>query len=88
MLTITVEMDRAQVTFRLDGRLAKLEVRELARIWTAAVLKRPQPMILLDLTGVTSVDAAGKAFLARAHAYGATFIGGGATAGFVEETRA
>jgi ABC-type transporter Mla MlaB component len=88
MLTITVEKDRAQVTFRLDGRLAVLEVRELARIWTAAVLKRPQPKILFDLTGVTAVDSEGKAFLARAHAYGATFIGGGATTAFVEETRA
>ena len=88
MLTITVEKHRAQVTFRLDGRLAVLEVRELARIWTAAVLKRPRQTILFDLTGVSSVDAAGKAFLARAHAHGAAFIGGAATAALVEEIHA
>ena len=85
MLTITVEKERAQVTFRLDGRLAVLEVRELARIWTPVVLKRPPLTILFDLTALSSVDAAGKAFLARAHAHGAAFIGGAATAGLVEE---
>jgi ABC-type transporter Mla MlaB component len=77
MLTITVKRDQAPVTFRLDGRLATREVRELARVWTAAVLKRPQLTIAFDLTGVSSMDAAGKAFLARAHAHGGALIGGG-----------
>ena len=74
MLTITVVLDPTAVTFRLDGRLAVLEVRELARIWSAAVLRRPQPRILFDLTGVSSMDTAGKAFLARAQAHGGTLI--------------
>jgi hypothetical protein len=87
MLTITIERAQAQVTFRLDGRLAVLEVRELARIWTAALLKRPQPKILFDLTGMSSVDAAGTTFLARARAHGATFIGGAATIALVDEIR-
>jgi ABC-type transporter Mla MlaB component len=88
MLTITVEMEPTEVTFRLDGRLAVLEVRELARIWSAAVLRRPQPRILFDLTGISSMDTAGKAFLVRAQAHGAAFIADNGTGALVEEITA
>jgi STAS domain len=83
MLMITVETENVVVTLRLDGRLAGLEARELERAWRA--VKQPQQPVVLDLTGVTSVDARGKAFLTQAHRSGDWLIGGGATRAIVGE---
>jgi hypothetical protein len=74
MLMITVDTENAIVTLRLDGRLAALEARELERAWSA-VKQLQQPMVL-DLTGLTSVDVEGKAFLAQAHLCGDWLVGG------------
>ena len=65
MLIITVETHAANVNFLLDGPLAGAAVGELARSWLARAFDAPQRRVLLDLRGVTSVDGAGKAFLAR-----------------------
>jgi anti-anti-sigma regulatory factor len=83
MLMITVDTENAFVTLRLDGRLAGLEARELERTWNA--VKEPRQPLVLDLTGVTSVDATGKAFLAQAHHSGDWLIGGVATRAVVGE---
>jgi hypothetical protein len=83
MLMITVDTENVVVTLRLDGRLASLEARELERAWNA--VKQPQLPIVLDLTGVTSVDAKGKAFLAHAHRSGDWLIGGLATRAVIGE---
>jgi hypothetical protein len=83
MLMITVDTEDVVVTLRLDGRLAGLEARELERAWSA--VKLPQQPVVLDLTGVTSVDAKGKAFLAQAHRSGDWLIGGVATRPVVGE---
>jgi ABC-type transporter Mla MlaB component len=83
MLMITVDTENVVVTLRLDGRLAGLEARELERAWSA--VKQPQQPMVLDLTGVTSVDAKGKAFLAQAHRSGDWLVGGVATRAVVGE---
>jgi ABC-type transporter Mla MlaB component len=87
MLMITVESEAAMVTFRLDGHLAGLGVDELARHWSAAS-GQPHQKVLVDLTGVTSVDGLGKEFLAEVHRRGDTLVGGGSTHSIVEEIRA
>ena len=55
----------------------------MERAWSA--VKQPQQPVVLDLTGVTSVDAMGKAFLAQAHRSGDWLIGGVATRAVVGE---
>jgi anti-anti-sigma factor len=86
MLMITVEADAPTVTtLRLDGRLAGPGIRELVRSWSAAARKRPHRKVLLDLIGVTSVDALGKDFLAQAYRQGSGLIAGAATRAIVEE---
>lgn len=88
MLMITVEADATTITtLRLDGRLAGPGIRELARSWTAAARNQPHRRVLLDLIGVTSVDALGKDFLAEAYRQGSKLIPGAATRAIVEEVR-
>ena len=87
MLMITVENEAAMVTFRVDGCLAGHGVDELARHWSAAS-GQPHQRVLLDLTGVTSVDLLGKEFLAEVHRRGDTLVGGPTTRAIVEEIRA
>jgi anti-anti-sigma factor len=87
MLMITVEADAPTVTFRLDGRLAGPGIRELARSWSAAASQQPNRRVLLDLAGVTAVDASGKDFLAKAYRQGSRLIAGAATRAIVEEVR-
>jgi ABC-type transporter Mla MlaB component len=74
MLMITVDTENAIVTLRLDGRLAVLEARELERAWSA--VKERHQRVVLDLTGLSSVDVEGKAFLAQAHRSGDWLVGG------------
>jgi anti-anti-sigma regulatory factor len=88
MLMITVETEAANVTLRLDGRLAGPEARELARGWSAAAFKQPHQRVLLDLTGVTSIDGVGKEFLSQATRNGDRLVGGVTTRAIVEEIMA
>jgi anti-anti-sigma regulatory factor len=74
MLRITVQDEPGTLTFRLEGRLAGSWVRELQDCWQRALAAHPQSAIRLDLTQVTSIDEAGKAFLAASHAHGAELI--------------
>ena len=77
MLMITVDTENTVVTLRLDGRLANLEARELKRAWGA--LKQPHQPMLVDVTGLNSVDVEGKALFAQAYRSGDWLIGGVAT---------
>jgi anti-anti-sigma factor len=88
MLIITVETHAANVNFLLDGPLAGAAVNELARSWLVKAFDAPQQRVSLDLTGVTSIDGAGKAFLARAYRHGNTLVGGDTTRAIVDEIRA
>jgi anti-anti-sigma regulatory factor len=67
MLKITVEREGAFVTFHFDGRLAGPEARELVRNWHATPFKQPHQKVVLDVAGLTAVDAVGLEFLAQAH---------------------
>jgi hypothetical protein len=74
MLRITVLDNAVPLTFRLEGRLAGPWVRELEACWQSTLVRHPPSAFRFDLTGVTFVDSAGKAFLAARHAQGAELI--------------
>ena|SRR5262244_61500 len=77
MLRITVLDNAGPLTFRLEGRLAGPWVQELEACWQRTLVSQPQSALRFDLTGVTFVDSAGKAFLAARHAQGAELIASG-----------
>ena len=74
MLRITVHDKPEALTFQLEGRLAGPWVRVLQECWQSALARQRQPTLRVDLTGVTSIDAAGRACLADLHHQGAAFI--------------
>ena len=74
MLRITIHDAPQTLTFRLEGRLAGPWVRVLEECWKSTLTGRRDPALLLDLTGVTSIDAAGQACLAALHRQGAEFV--------------
>jgi ABC-type transporter Mla MlaB component len=81
MLRITVHKTPEVVTFRLEGKLTGEWVDVLQECWQIA-LSRQQGTIRradltvfrVDLTGVTSIDAVGKACLAAMHRQGAELV--------------
>ena len=77
MLRITVIHNSGLLTFRLEGRLAGPWVRELENCWQSTQVSQRKPVLRFDLTGVTFVDSAGKAFLAARHAQGAELVASG-----------
>lgn len=74
MLRITADDHPRFLTFRLEGRLEGPWVRELERCWRGLLEAVNKATISVDLTGVTYIDAAGKAQLADMHEHGAQFI--------------
>jgi hypothetical protein len=74
MLRITVHDNPRSLTFQLEGSLAGPWLRELQECWQDALASQPEPVLRVDLTGVTSINAAGKACLAALHRQGAEFI--------------
>ena len=74
MLRITVHDNQESLTFRLEGRLAVAWVREVEECRQRTVAGRRRPVVRFDLTGVTFIDAAGKAYLAAMHRQGAEFV--------------
>ncbi len=64
MLKITQHRDAASesVSFMLEGRLAGPWVEELGKCWRQ-IAEQSQSQAVVDLTGVTFVDADGKALL-------------------------
>ena len=74
MLRITVHDKPRTLTFRLEGRLTGPWLRELERCWQSTLARRATPLVRVDLTGVTSIDAAGQAVLAAMHRQGAEFV--------------
>jgi ABC-type transporter Mla MlaB component len=76
MLRITVDDDPESLTFRLEGRLAGPWVRELEECWhwRSVLASQPEPILRVDLTDVTSIDAAGRACLAALHRQGAELV--------------
>jgi hypothetical protein len=74
MLRITVHDAPQALTFQLEGRLTGPWLRELEECWQSTLARRHRPSRRVDLTGVTFIDAAGKACLAALHRQGAEFV--------------
>lgn len=77
MLRITVHTEPGGLTFQLEGKLAGPWVQEAEGCWQRTLETQPKSVLRFDLTGVTMLDAAGKAFLAAASAQGATLVASG-----------
>ncbi len=81
MLRITVHKTPGAVTFRLEGKLTGQCVDVLQECWQTALSGRQGTIRRADLTvfrvdlaGVTSIDAVGKACLAAMHGQGAELV--------------
>jgi anti-anti-sigma regulatory factor len=74
MLRITVHDKPPVLTFQLEGELAGPWVRVLEECWQRALASQPEPILRVDLTGVTFIEEAGKACLAALHRQGAKFV--------------
>ena len=88
MLKITthIDVDSDITIFALEGRLIGPWVSELERCWTTTPVGQGKQGLRVDLSGVTYIDAEGKALLARMHRDGAELIAAGClTKSIVEE---
>ena len=74
MLRITVHDNPESLTFQLEGRLAGPWVGEVEACRQRALAGRRWPVVRFDLTGVTFIDAAGKAYLAAVHRQGVELL--------------
>jgi hypothetical protein len=74
MLRITIHDSARALTFQLEGRLAGPWLRVLEECWQSTLARQRKPILRVDLTGVTFIDAAGEACLAAMHQQGAEFI--------------
>jgi ABC-type transporter Mla MlaB component len=74
MLRITVHDKPSALTFQLEGELTGPWVRELEECWQRALKQPRQPLLRIDLTGTTLIDAEGQACLAALHRQGAMFV--------------
>src|SRR4051812_19303580 len=77
MLRVTVHDDPHCLTFQVEGRLVGAWVRELRNCWRSTLASQHRSVVCVDVTGVTSVDAAGKALLAELHRAGAKLVASG-----------
>jgi hypothetical protein len=74
MLRITIHDTPETVTLQFEGRLAGPWVGEAGECWRRVRAGQYKSVYRFDLTSVTLVDSAGKAFLSSAHAVGAELI--------------
>jgi anti-anti-sigma regulatory factor len=74
MLRITVHEKPPILTLQLEGELAEPWVRELEEYTRSVLTRQPEPILRVDLTGVTFIEEAGKACLAALHRDGAEFV--------------
>lgn len=63
MLKISEEQSGDSVRLVLEGRLVGPWVEELGRVCTARLAENPRPHFVIDLCGVTSMDADGQELL-------------------------
>jgi anti-anti-sigma regulatory factor len=88
MFRITTSNDSGMTRFIVEGKLAGACVGELEKCWHDAKATEATGSILVDLTGVTLVDASGKELLARMHHDGTGFrVAGIMTKCLVEEIK-
>jgi ABC-type transporter Mla MlaB component len=74
VLRITVHDNPECLTFQLEGRLVGPWVRVLEDCWQSAPDRQQRSIVRVDLTGVTTIDAKGRACLAIMHREGAEFV--------------
>jgi hypothetical protein len=74
MLRITVHDSPRALTFELEGSLSGPWLRVLEECWKGTLARQRRPNLRVDMTGVTFIDAAGKACLAAMHREGAEFV--------------
>jgi hypothetical protein len=74
MLRITIHDLPESLTFQFEGKLVGPWVREADECWQRTLAGPHKAIRRFDLTGVTLIDAAGKAFLAAAHAKGVALV--------------
>jgi hypothetical protein len=72
MLKITIQTETRSTRLKLEGRLTGPWVEELRRCWDAAA-NVVAGDVIVDLTGVTYIDARGKALMTRMWEGGARF---------------
>lgn len=73
MLKITSDESSGVTTLKLEGRLAGQWVRELEQIWQETVTNPACKTIIVDLCGVTFIDAKARELLTQAYRRGALF---------------
>ncbi len=74
MLRITVNDEAEAVRIKLEGKLTGPWVAELERCWRGVCPCVQQRRLVLDLTDLEFVDAAGKYLLAAMHTRGGGFV--------------
>jgi ABC-type transporter Mla MlaB component len=74
MLRITIHDNPPDLTFQLEGKLARPWLEVLEECWQSSQTRQRKSTVRVDLTGVTFIDAAGKACLTAMHRRGAEFI--------------
>ena len=77
MLRVTTRINSGTTRLVVEGRLAGACVGELERCWRATASEQPPASIMVDLGGVTFVDAAGKQLLTHMHEQGIRFLASG-----------
>jgi anti-anti-sigma regulatory factor len=86
MLRITTVADADTVTVTLEGRLSGPWVDEFCRCWRSLTAARAADSIVIQLDGLTFIDAAGKGLLRTMREQGATLVASGCmTRATVEE---
>jgi hypothetical protein len=70
----TVHDKPGALTFQLEGRLAGPWVQVLQECWHGALARQRRPILRVDLTEATSVDATGRDCLAAMYRRGAEFV--------------
>jgi anti-anti-sigma regulatory factor len=75
LLKITIDESPSDVTLRLEGRVAGPWVFEFRRAWQSVSGRLGTRSLVVDLGGVTHVDAAGRESLTEVHEQtGARFL--------------
>lgn len=74
MVRITIDDKLGSLTFLVEGKLAGPSVPVLEECWLNTVAGRHQAIVRVDLTGMTSIDAPGRACLAGLHREGAELV--------------
>jgi anti-anti-sigma regulatory factor len=77
MFRITLHDEPGSLTFQFEGKLAGPWVQEAEECWRRALASQRSSDLRFDLTGVTMIDSAGKAFLAAARSQGAELVASG-----------